>query len=123
MSSTTRVKQLGLRALWVFLCVPLCLSLAWAQDGAPPASYHVFPRFVAYGNVSSGIALFNPSSRAATVVLTLRGVDGAPIGGGSNPVAVTVPPKGQMALVAGELFGSEVLVDASLTVARETPGR
>jgi hypothetical protein len=111
------------RRLWI-LALCLCV-LAWpaglrAQFAS--ASQFIFPRFVSYADESTGIAVFNPNYYAAAVTLTLRGPDGKLVSNVTNPVALTVPARGQVAKTAGELFGTKVQIDASLEISSFTPG-
>ncbi len=104
-------------------CLGLLLMLApsgpqaLAADNS--ASIFTFPHFVSFQDVSSGIAIFNPSSKAASVTLTLAGTDGHALG---SPVTISVPAKGQIAKTAGELFTISGDLDASLVVSSATPG-
>ncbi|MBM3790137.1 MAG: hypothetical protein FJW35_07265, partial [Acidobacteria bacterium] len=94
----------------------------WAQGAGPSESYFIFPRFLSYQYQSTGIAVFNPGVRDATVRLTLRRWDGALVTTVPNPVEITVPARGQTARTAGELFGDTAYFDASLELWSPTPG-
>ncbi len=111
------------RLVWSLV---LSLSLAVWSAGllaqSAPASQFLFPHFVSYPEESTGIAIFNPASNAATVTLTLRWPDGSLVTEVMNPTTLTVPGRGQVARMAGELFGSPVNLDASLEITSTTPG-
>jgi len=101
------------------LCLALCVAGLWAQS---PASLFVFPRFLAFEGVSTGVAIFNPSTKEATVQLYLVGTDGKLVSGIINPATVRVPPLGQIARTADQLFGSFTVLDGWLTISSSTPG-
>jgi hypothetical protein len=90
-----------------------------AQTANSPASYFVFPRFVAFGDISTGIAIVNPNLSDASAVLALKDSEGVDVG---NPVAVAVPARGQVALTAEQLFDSGSVINASLVVSSDSPG-
>ena len=111
------------RRLWVLV---LCLSIAaWSGGLAAqtlPASQFLFPHYVFYPEESTGIAVFNPDRSAAWVTFTLRWPDGSLVTEVSNPVTLTVPARGQIALAPADLFGDDVTLDGSLEITSATPG-
>ncbi len=112
------------RTILFFLCLALAGAAAGlqAQSGNPPGSRFVFPRFLSAAAEATGLALFNPGPADARVELTLRSRDGLPVAGFPNPVAVTVPARGQIAKTAGELFATMAPFDASLEITSATTG-
>jgi YVTN family beta-propeller protein len=64
-----------------------------------------FPRVIATNDVYTGIAVGNPTTAEASVTLTAYLPDGSPLAAAKNPVAVTIPPAGQLAKTFSELFG------------------
>ena len=102
--------------LLVLLAIP-CHGLL-AQSGTDPGSVLFFPRFVANQNLSSGMAVFNPSGTEAMATFTLRNVDGIFL----TNATVRVPPRGQVAKTSGELFPSLAGVEGSVLVTSPTSG-
>jgi len=100
------------------LCFLVPVVGTWAQLGSNPQSAFLFPRFVSSGYESATIAIFNPSAREASAVLSLTGSDGSSLGLTST---VTIPPLGQISMTATELFGP-VSLDAALSVTSATRG-
>ena len=109
--------------IWTLI---LCLGiLAWpavAQAQTAPASQFFFPRFVSYADENTGIAIFNPNGSTATATLTLRSYDGSLVADVINPATLTIPPRGQIARMAREIFGTYADIDASLEIASTLPG-
>ena len=56
------------------------------------------------------------------MTLTLRSYDGSLITDVINPATLTVPARGQIARMAGELFGTSVNIDASLEISSTVAG-
>jgi hypothetical protein len=102
------------------LCIPAWPVVVQAQTA--PASQFIFPRFVSFPDESTGIAIFNPHLSPATVTLTLRSYDGSLITDVINPATLTIPARGQIARIAGELFGTSVNIDASLEISSTVAG-
>jgi hypothetical protein len=94
------------------------LPWTWAQSSGTPAFQATFPRFVKYQGIDTGVAIFNPAARAATVHLSLTRSDGVPV---SGSVTLAVPALGQIAYTGTELFGTEAF-DGSLTVTGDIRG-
>lgn len=92
------------------------------QSESKAGSWLIFPRFSAYQYQSSGIAIFNPGDTEARVELAVKQWNGGLVSTAANPKAVIIPPRGQIAKTAGELFGAQVFFDASLEIKSETPG-
>src|SRR5687768_8111941 len=64
-----------------------------------------FARTTVNERVNAGIAVTNPSSAYADVTFTLYGLDGNPVTSGLvNPVRYRVAPKGQVSMMASDLF-------------------
>ncbi len=120
MASNGHHKQHRLRIL--ALCL-IGLSLfsggLLGQSSDKPASYFVFPRFVAFDDVSTGIALFNPSAREASVSIVFTSADGAQAG---DAVTIKVPGRGQVAKTSAELFAAANGLDGWITVSSSTAG-
>jgi hypothetical protein len=66
-----------------------------------------FSRVLLDGSNNSGIAITNPSSYYAYVLLTLYGPDGNPINNNTalNPFNYVIEPKSQIQVLASDLFG------------------
>jgi hypothetical protein len=59
------------------------------------------------GGMNAGIAVTNPTSNHADVQFTLYGLDGNPVSSGLvNPVRYRVAPKGQLTIMASQLFAA-----------------
>ena len=94
MASHNRFRTLVLLFL-VSSCL-LCVApvpAIWAQTAGTPASLLTFPHFVAYQDVSTGIAIVNPNLLQATVTLTLTDWDGQVL---VKPVTLTIPARTQV---------------------------
>ncbi|MBI4472495.1 MAG: PPC domain-containing protein [Acidobacteria bacterium] len=66
-----------------------------------------FARTTVNERISAGIAVTNPSTNYADVQFTFWGNEGNPLSSGLvNPVRYRLPPKGQISLMASELFAS-----------------
>ena len=102
--------------LLVLLAIP-CHGLL-AQSGTGSGSVLLFPRFVSNQNLSGGMAVFNPSGSEATATFTLRNVDGIFL----TNATVKIPPRGQVAKTAGELFPGLAGVEGSVLVTSSTSG-
>ena len=117
MESKLLIRRLLLRILCLGLVVLFSFTALHAQSGSPASSF-VFPRFVAFDDVSTGIAVFNPSTRDATLNLSVTGTDGKALGN----TTIKVPALGQIAKTAGELFPDLIPLDGSLALSSSTPG-
>jgi len=117
MESKLLIRRLRPKVLCLGFILLFSLPVLPAQS-APPASYLIFPRFVALDGVSTGIAVFNPTTRDATVNLSVTGIDGTALGNTTIKVAAL----GQIAKTAGELFPSLFPVDGWLAISSTTPG-
>jgi hypothetical protein len=104
-------------ALLLVLLAMTCHGL-WAQSGTGSGSVLLFPRFASNQNLSSGMAVFNPSGTEATATFMLRNVDGAFL----TNATVKIPPRGQVAKTAGELFPGLASVEGSILVTSPTNG-
>jgi hypothetical protein len=111
-------RALRSRTITVVLFILLVAAGLFAQSTSG-GSYFLFPRFVAWDPVDSGIAIFNPGPNDAIVTLTLVDSRGAVISGGSQ--TILIPASGQVAKTASDVFGAG-LIDASLIVSSPIPG-
>lgn len=116
-NSKDRYRHMYMPALLLVLLAIPCHGLL-AQSGTDPGSVLFFPRFVANQNLSSGMAVFNPSGTEAMATFTLRNVDGIFL----TNATVRVPPRGQVAKTSGELFPSLAGVEGSVLVTSPTSG-
>ncbi len=91
----------------VFALMNVCAPSLVAQ-GAAQSSY--MPILQATDAADLGLALSNPTLAEVTVTLTARDYSGAAISGAgiTNPATITLPPSGQRALRAVEIFGSGI---------------
>jgi len=105
-----------LALLVVLLAIPSHGLLA--QSGTDTGSALLFPRFVSYGDLSSGMAIVNPSGSEATATFTLKNVDGNFL----TNAKLKIPPRGQVAKTAGELFPGLAGVDGSILITSPTSG-
>ncbi|PYR90616.1 MAG: hypothetical protein DMG19_05635, partial [Acidobacteria bacterium] len=66
-----------------------------------------FARATVNDRLNGGFAVTNPTSNYADVQFTLFGLDGNPVSSGLvNPVRYRVAPKGQISMLASDLFAS-----------------
>jgi len=120
MKSNDCCRASDLRLLAIFcILVTIPVPGLLAQTTQTPASSFTFPHFIRYQDVSTGIAIFNPSQKEASVVLTLTGWNGGSLG---DPAIIKVPARGQVAKTAVELFPLLEIIDASLVISSATPG-
>ena len=71
---------------------------------------------------NAGFAVTNPTSNYADLQFTLYGADGNPVSSGLvNPVRYRVAPRGQISMLASELFSSAKM-DGWIQVTSPTPG-
>ena len=107
------------------LSVSLILSqTAFAQDEIRTArSVLNFVKATVSDRLNAGIAVTNPSSGYADVQFTLYGLDGNPVssGLGVNPVRYRVAPRGQVSMLASELFAGS-RADGWIQVTSAAPG-
>src|SRR2546422_4340396 len=90
-----------LRAVYT-LGLPLILAQATSAQ-----SLLNFARATVNDRIIAGFAVTNPTSNYADVQFTLYGLDGNPVSSGLvNPVRYRVAPKGQISMLASELFAS-----------------
>jgi hypothetical protein len=116
-NSKDRYRHLYMPALLLVLLAIPCHGLL-AQSGTGSGSVLLFPRFVSNQTLSSGMAVFNPSGTEATATFTLRNVDGIFL----TNATVKIPPRGQVAKTAGELFPGLAGVEGSILVTSPTSG-
>src|SRR6059036_2659673 len=82
------------------------------------------PALQATDGADLGLALVNPTLSEAGVTVTARNYDGSIIqaDGVTNPVSLTLPASGQLALRAAELFGSGISGQAGwVEISASTP--
>jgi hypothetical protein len=98
----------------------LCLltALSHLQVLAQTSVFSNLPRLIFGQDVGSGIVIFNPTADQASAILTARNADGSFFS--SN--TVSIPPFGQIATTAGELFPGMSLAQGSLSIASATSG-
>ena len=90
-----------LRAVYT-LGLPLMLAQATSAQ-----SVLNFARATVNDRLNGGFAVTNPTSNYADVQFTLFGLDGNPVSSGLvNPVRYRVAPKGQISMLASDLFAS-----------------
>src|SRR5881296_4651833 len=90
-----------LRAVYT-LGLPLMLAQATSAQ-----SVLNFARATVNDRLNGGFAVTNPTSNYADVQFTVFGLDGNPVSSGLvNPVRYRVAPKGQISMLASELFAS-----------------
>src|SRR5213083_1312685 len=88
-----------LRAVYT-LGLPLILAQATSAQ-----SVLNFARATVNDRLNGGFAVTNPTSNYADVQFTLFGLDGNPVSSGLvNPVRHRVAPKGQISMLASDLF-------------------
>jgi hypothetical protein len=116
MESKLLIRRLRPKVLCLGFIVLFSSRVLPAQSSTP-ASYFIFPRFVALDDVSTGIAVFNPSTRTATVNLVVGGIDGKVLGN----TTIKVPALGQIAKTTGELFPALSPLDGWLAISSTTP--
>src|SRR5438094_10044232 len=105
-----------LRAVYT-LGLPLILAQATSAQ-----SVLNFARATVNDRLNGGFAVTNPTSNYADVQFTVFGLDGNPVSSGLvNPVRYRVAPKGQVSMLATDLFaGSKV--DGWVQVTSPTSG-
>jgi len=109
--------------LWI---LAVCLFLpAWSvalQAQSSSASYFLFPHFVSFQDEATGIIIFNPNSRAATVTFTYRNRDGQMLAATYDPTTSTIPARGLLSTTADQLFGTLSDLDGSLEITSSVSG-
>src|SRR2546428_4254445 len=89
-----------LRAVYT-LGLPLILAQATSAQ-----SVLNFARATVNDRLNGGFAVTNPTSNYADVQFTVFGLDGNPVSGLVNPVRYRVATKGQISMLASDLFAS-----------------
>ncbi len=107
-----------MKALVLLLLLALPGQALRAQSGSGSGSALIFPRFVSNQNLTSGLAVFNPSGGGATATLTLRNTNGDFL----TNATIQVPAYGQAAMSASELFPGLSTVDGSVLLTSTTNG-
>src|SRR5881396_766932 len=108
--------------LSLFLSTLIVILLASPLRGQTTRSY--VPALKASGGADLGLALVNPTLTEAKVTLTAISYDGVIIQNDTvtNPVSLTLPGSGQIALRAAELFGSGISDQAGwVEISSSTP--
>ncbi len=100
----SRLPKTSISAL--LLSTALIIAVALPLQGQVAKSY--VPALQARDGADLGLALMNPTLAEATVTLTARDYTGAIIQNDAitNPVTLTLPASGQIAVRAAEVFGS-----------------
>src|SRR2546427_7361770 len=100
---------------------PLAISLILAQS-ASAQTVLAFAKATVADRLNAGFAVTNPTSNYADVQFTLYGLDGNPVSSGLvNPVRYRVAPKGQILMLASELFAASK-IDGWVQVTSATSG-
>ena len=82
----------------------LAISLILAQAASAQTVLN-FAKATINDRLNAGFAVTNPSSNYADLQFTLYGLDGNPVSSGLvNPVRYRVAPKGQISMLATDLF-------------------
>src|SRR5437879_13660727 len=89
----------------------LMTIFAFTIDSFAETQKLYMPILQATNTADLGLTLCNPTLSDATVILTAHGLDGKAIAGQdiTNPVSLSVPASGQLALRAAEIFGTGIL--------------
>jgi sugar lactone lactonase YvrE len=99
-------------AIWIAFVAALALLPRSSVRGQSPAqTAHLFiPVIQTADTASLGIAFSNPTLDSATVTLTALSYSGQQVTGPgiTNPATISIPPQGQSALQATEIFGSGI---------------
>ncbi|HYR43084.1 MAG TPA: DUF5719 family protein [Terriglobia bacterium] len=99
----------------------LAISLILAR-GASAQTVLTFAKATVNDRLNAGFTVTNPTSNYADVQFTLYGVDGNPVSSGLvNPVRYRVVPKGQISMLASELFAASK-IDGWIQVTSPTSG-
>jgi hypothetical protein len=99
----------------------LGISLILVQ-GASAQSVLNFAKATVNDRLNAGFAVTNPSSNYADLQFTLYGTDGNPVSSGLvNPVRYRVAPKGQISMLASDLFAASK-IDGWVQVTSSTSG-
>jgi hypothetical protein len=96
---------------------------ALAQTSQQPKSVLDFVKTTVSDQSNVGFAVTNPTPNYADVQFTLYGLDGNPVSSGlaANPVRYRVAPRGQISMLARDLFAASA-VDGWVQVTSLTPG-
>jgi hypothetical protein len=105
-----------LALLLALLAIP-CHALL-AQSGSSVGSTLLFPRFVSNSDLGSELSIFNPSGSEASVTFTLKNASGIFL----TNATIIIPPMGQAAKTARDLFPGLAGVDGSVLVTSSTSG-
>ena len=105
-------KMLALTLVLLALSCPALMAQSVSQSSL------IFPLFVSDQSLTSALAIFNPSGSEATVTLALNNAAGNLL----TNATVTVPPYGQLAETAGELFPGLDSIDGSVLLTSPTSG-
>ena len=92
--------------LFTFCLLVVTLLLLVPESGFSQSVLN-FPRVISNSSVFTGLAICNPTSRAAVVKVTAFQADGVSVSGDGikNPVEITIPSGGQVARQFVEIFG------------------
>jgi hypothetical protein len=88
------------------LVYTLGIFFVWSQSAHAQTVLN-FANTAVNDHVNAGFAVTNPTSNFADVQFTIYGLDGNPVSSGLvNPVRYRVAPKGQISMLASELFAA-----------------
>jgi hypothetical protein len=115
--SSDRSLAVKILALLLVLLAAPCQRI-FARTGDSPGSVLLFPRIISSQDLSSGIAIFNPSGREASVTFILKNAKGEFLTNGM----LTIPAYGQLAKNVSELFPKLAILDGSILATSDTSG-
>jgi hypothetical protein len=99
----------------------LGVSLILSQSALAQSVFN-FSRTTIDGAVNAGFGVMNPTAGFVDVQFTLYGFDGNPVSSGLvNPVSYRIPPRGQISMLASEIFGASA-ADGWVQVSSATSG-
>lgn len=108
----------SLKASLICALLAIIAAAPWALSASSTASSFIFPRFILTQDWSTGIAMVNPSSEEAVALVTLTNATGGVI----VTSTLKIPPLGQVAKTAAEIFPHSQTLDGSLLISSSTPG-
>lgn len=111
-----------LRVVYTLGLYLMLSQFAYAQSVIPPGSVLNFAKATVNQQSYPGFAVTNPTSNYADVTFTFYGLDGNPVKSEPlNPVRYRVAPKGQISILATDIFGAST-ADGWVQATSPTPG-